>query len=138
MKDESVDSGYFADGKVVANDFIEAVEKELWMNLEKSIEDLFTEPFEVKEVFDLISAFVKVANEFFIEPSEENIRSIVMDAWNYYNEKYNLVSLIDNSLDCKKVFGRFAGTIIEGFDEKLIVWIIEEWILKSLLPKLSK
>jgi len=100
-----------------------------------SVDELFTVPFRWEKLVEFLSACCSVAEEAYPNSNVDKTE-LVMFIWKFYDTEYDITQKLDGLIDFKKIFGSAIGSIIEMFDEKVLVKIVELIIIPLLVAKL--
>lgn len=123
-------------GEFAVLDWESKLNEEL-LKLNTSIEQLFTGPFYWKELSTFLTAVITLAEITFTEPgSGETKTEFVMAIWHYYDGQYNLTKKFDDLVDFRKIVGTVIGTVVEMWDEKIMVMMVEKLLIPFLVGKL--
>lgn len=105
--------------------------------LDTSIADLIEPPLRWQDVTNFLTAVIKLAEQLFPNAgSGDKKKAFAMEVWEHYDEKYHLTEKLDNLIDFKKILGTAIGTVIEQFDSKVIVMIVEKILIPLLVARL--
>lgn len=115
------------------NEYTENLIKEV-EELRIDLNDLFSGDFHVQEIFDLVKSLVEVAEAMFTDPGEgEAKKEVVLEAFDYYDEKYKLIATIDGLVKFP-----FYLKMLELADGKLIEWAIKNIIIEGVVWMLQQ
>lgn len=102
-----------------------------------TVEELFTPPFEMEEVTHFLKALIEVAEELFPNPHSGPAKlELVMEMWDWHDQEYGLVKKLDELVDFRKIFGTIVGNIAEIWDAKAIRGLIENFAIPQLVKLL--
>lgn len=98
------------------------------------IEAIFSDgKLSIIEVVDtlklLAGAVAETIKELPAQPSEEEIRGMLMDAWTWADDKYSLVQKADDAIK--------LNIMLEAFDGMLIRFVVEQAAIPAFAKKLA-
>ena len=105
--------------------------------LDATAEELFTDPFEVEEVFQFLQAGIAVAQEVVPNLAYEDGKALLLAVWEHYSAEYGLVEKIDKALDFNKIIP-VIGLLIEQWDAKAIEALVEQLAIPAIAGVLFK
>jgi len=112
--------------------WIQAIDEKL-KELDQSIVELFTPPFEIKEISQFLTAAIKVADDLLADGSEEDKIALVMEMWDYYDNEYQLVQKLDDAVDFKELLGTMVGGALEQVDQLGLRMLVEKLLIPILI-----
>ena len=87
----------------------------------KDWQELFSGKFQVQEIFNLVSSLVRTAESVITAPSSgESKHQLVREAFEYFDNKYNIIDRIDDLIPLPFFLEPFDG----AFLRKLIDFLI--------------
>jgi len=102
------------------NPYLEKLIEEA-QQLGKDWEELFSGKFEVKEIFNLIATLVRLAEAIITAPqSGADKHELVRDAFNWFDEKYDLLDRVDDLIPLPFFLEPWDGPVIRNVVDFLI------------------
>ncbi len=102
------------------NPYLERIIAEL-KSVSEAWDELFTGEFSIREVLDLLGTLVEAAEAVITAPkSGKDKHQLVKDAFDYFDEKYQLISKMDTALVLPWFIEPFDGPILRGAIDLLI------------------
>jgi len=88
--------------------------------------ELFTAPFSISEVLDLLKSLVEAAEAVITDPgSGEDKHNAVREAFYYLDDKYHIVKMIDDAISLPFFLEPFDGAAIRGAIDLVIVAMVK-------------
>jgi len=87
----------------------------------KDWQDLFSGKFHIQEVFNLVSSLVRTAESIITAPSSgEDKHKLVQEAFEYFDNKYNIIDRIDDLIPLPFFLEAFDGPFLRKVIDFLI------------------
>ncbi len=107
---------------------------EILEQFDSTLEDLIEPPIKWQEITAFISAAVILAEELFPDQgSGKEKLELVMEIWDHYDSKFQLVQNLDDLVDFRQIFGMLIGSVVERFDSAIIRALVERLIIPVLV-----
>jgi hypothetical protein len=117
----------------MSDKFIENVVKDA-EELYGDVKNLLDGDITRDDIFNLIGSLVETVESFCTVSGEGEIKKQqVMDAFNYLDKKYGIVKALD-----KAVKWPFYLAPLEAVDGTAIKWVIEDWVIGSIVWGLNR
>lgn len=99
-----------------------------------TIEQLFTFPFAWEEIVYFLKAAIEVAEKLYpASGTGPSKLELVMEMWNYYDEKYGLINQLDELIDFRKMLGMVVGGVVEVWDSRAMRYLVEHVLIPQLV-----
>ena len=87
----------------------------------KDWQELFSGKFQVQEIFNLVSSLVRTAESVITAPSSgESKHQLVREAFEYFDNKYNIIDRIDDLIPLPFFLEPFDGPFLRKIVDFLI------------------